>query len=119
ACPEALARGVPGITYDTPRCQVPRELHARGVTPEGAFGFSLYRFLGRRYQVVYVLEGQLAISPARMAFLFDDLPLAARLLAHFQKVPYSAQYVDAEHHRFKGERGNGQRGEADLFSGST
>jgi hypothetical protein len=117
-CPQALTTGVPGLEYDEARCAEPRGLFARGVRPEGEVGFRLYRFLGRRYRVLYPIEGRLALSPARMELLLDDLPLAARLLSHFQKVPYEAAYLDPDHVRFRGKRGSGLSGEAEIVAGS-
>jgi hypothetical protein len=116
-CPPALQTGVEGVTYDDARCAEPRRLFARGVRPEGDLGFRLYRFLGRRYRVVYPIEGQLALSPARMERLLDDLPLAARLLRRLQQVPYEAEYVDPDHVRFRGRRGTSLSGEAEIVAG--
>jgi hypothetical protein len=116
-CPEPLRRGVPGVEYDALRCAEPRRLFARGVRPEGDLGFRLYRFLGRRYRVVYPIEGRLELSPARMEMLLGDLPLAARLLTHLQKVPYEAEYLDPDRSRFRGRRGNGLSGEAEVVAG--
>jgi hypothetical protein len=117
ACPAALSRGVKGVRYDEARCREPRALFARGVRPEGDLGFRVYRFLGRRYRVVYPVEGQLAISVPRMSFLLQDLPFAARLLAHFQKVDYAAEYLDPDRRRFRGRRGTALTGEAELLAG--
>lgn len=117
ACPEPLTRGVEGVEYDEPRCAEPRRLLARGVRPEGDLGFRLYRFLGRRYRVVYPIEGHLALSPQRMDLLLGDLPLAARLLTHFQKVPYEAEYLDVDHVRFRGRRGTALSGDAEVVAG--
>jgi hypothetical protein len=92
-------------------------LFARGVRPQGDIGFRLYRFLGRRYRVVYPIEGRLEMSAARMERLLGDLPLAARLLSHLQEVPYEAEYLDADHLRFRGRRGTGLSGEAEIVAG--
>jgi hypothetical protein len=116
-CPEPLTHGVAGVEYDEARCAEPRRLFARGVRPEGDLGFRLYRFLGRRYRVVYPIAGRLEISAARMELLLGDLPLAARLLSHLQEVPYDAQYLDADHRRFRGRRGTGLSGEAEIVAG--
>jgi hypothetical protein len=116
-CPEPLTRGVPGVAYDAGRCAEPRRLFARGVRPEGDLGFRLYRFLGRRYRVVYPIEGRLELSAARMEVLLGDLPLAARLLTHLQKVPYEAEYLDPDRRRFRGRRGSGLSGEAEVVAG--
>jgi hypothetical protein len=116
-CPEPLRRGVPGVEYDAERCAEPRRLLARGVRPEGDLGFRLYRFLGRRYRVVYPIEGRLELSATRMEMLLGDLPLAARLLAHLQKVPYEAAYLDPDRRRFRGRRGDGLSGEAEVVAG--
>src|SRR5437899_1474303 len=77
ACTEELTRGAPGVDYDAQRCDPARELGQRGVDPTDPASFRLFRFLGERYQAVYRLEGQVAISQARLQFLLDDLPLAA------------------------------------------
>lgn len=117
ACPEPLTRGVAGVEYDDARCAEPRRLFARGVRPQGDIGFRLYRFLGRRYRVVYPIQGRLEMSAARMELLLGDLPLAARLLSHLQEVPYEAEYLDADHLRFRGRRGTGLSGEAEIVAG--
>jgi len=118
ACTDPLSGGVDGVDYDDERCGPPRDLSARGVDPTDPAAFRLFRFLGSRYQVVYRLEGRIAISEERLAFLLDDLPLAAALLTHFQKTPYSAEYLDDPPHRhFKGRRGDNLDGEAMLVAG--
>jgi hypothetical protein len=116
-CPEPLTRGVEGVAYDEARCAEPRRLFARGVRPEGDLGFRLYRFLGRRYRVVYPIDGRLALSAARMDLLLGDLPLAARLLNRLQQVDYHAEYLDLDHTRFRGRRGKGLSGEAEVVAG--
>jgi hypothetical protein len=116
-CPEPLTRGVEGVTYDEARCAEPRRLFARGVRPEGDLGFRLYRFLGRRYRVVYPIDGRLELSAARMELLLGDLPLAARLLNQLQEVDYHVEYLDPDHTRFRGRRGKGLSGEAQVVAG--
>ncbi len=116
-CTAGLSSGVQGVRYDEERCREPRDLARRGVGPEGPLATRLYRFLGRRYRVVYPLEGTLSLSVPRLSFLLDDLPLAARLLAHYQKVPYHAEYVEGN--RIKAGRGDGLEGEGHLIAGGT
>jgi hypothetical protein len=116
-CSAALSGGVPDVVYDGARCAEPRRLFARGVRPEGDLGFRLYRFLGRRYRIVYPIEGRLELSPARMERLLADLPLAGRLLSHLLSVPYEAAYLDPDHVRFRGKRGEGLSGEAEIVAG--
>jgi hypothetical protein len=118
ACTEPLTRGVGGVDYDAERCDPARELSQRGVDPADPASFRLFRFLGERYQVVYRLEGSLAISVARLDFLLDDLPLAAALLTRFQKTRYEAEYLDAPvRRRFKARRGDNLDGEATRVAG--
>jgi len=118
ACTKPLTRGVPDVDYDAERCGPARELSQRGVDPSDPASFRLFRFLGERYQVVYRLEGRLAISEARLDFLLDDLPLAAALLTHFQKTRYEAEYLDEPaRRRFKGRRGDNLDGEATRVAG--
>jgi len=118
ACTEPLTRGVPGVDYDAERCDAARELSRRGVDPADPASFRLFRFLGERYQVVYRLEGSVAISVARLDFLLEDLPLAAVLLTHFQKTRYEAEYLDGPaRRRFKARRGDNLDGEATRVAG--
>jgi len=118
ACTEPLTRGVPGVDYDAERCDPARELTQRGVDPTDPASFRLFRFLGERYQVVYRMEGSLAISVARLDFLLDDLPLAAALLTRFQKTRYEAEYLDGPaRRRFKARRGDNLDGEATRVAG--
>jgi len=120
ACTESLTRGVGGVDYNSERCDPARELSQRGVDPADPASFRLFRFLGERYQVVYRLEGSLAISVARLNFLLDDLPLSAVLLTHFQKTRYEAEYLDGPvRRRFKARRGDNLDGEATRVAGDS
>ena len=65
------------------------------------------------------VEEDLPISEARLAYLLADLPLAARLINHFQKQPYTAEYVDSERKHFQGTKGKHLKGDATLISGSS
>jgi hypothetical protein len=116
-CP--APKGDDGVTIDEPRCADVRMLAARGLALDSAAGQRVYRFLGRRYRVVYLLDGQVPVSSERLSFLIDDLPLAARLLTRLGRTPYTAEWLDAEHTRFKAGRGKGLHGDAERVSGST
>jgi hypothetical protein len=118
SCPTASA-GSTGIRYDARRCEMPLALSARGVTPDAPRQAPLYRFLGRKYQVTYEVTGDLPLSPVRLSYLVDDLPLAARLLTHFQGVPYAAEYLDADRSRLKASRAGTLAAQAEQVSGST
>jgi hypothetical protein len=117
-CSEEDLRGVKGVRYDETRCRDARELHARGVRGDDLPGYRLYSFLGHRYRVEYAVSGEVALSASRLAYLMSELPFAARLLTRFQGTPYSAEYLDPSHRRFKGNKGTKLQGEADLVSGS-
>ena len=118
ACTDAISGGGDGVDYDAERCGLARDITARGIDPADPAAFRVFRFLGARYQVVYRLDGQVAISEARLAYLLDDLPLAAALLSYFQKTHYAAEYLDdPPHRRFKGRRGADLEGEATLLVG--
>lgn len=118
-CPPAASRGVDGVRYDERRCAAPRALVARGITPDAPRHQPLYAFLGRRYQVAYDVTGELELSATRLSYLIEDLPLAARLLTHFQGVAYTAEYLDADRSRLKAARAGTMAAQADLVSGST
>ena len=119
ACPSAVAGGVSGVRYDARRCEAPRALVARGVAPDAPRHYALFRFLGRRYQTAYDVSGDLPLSPVRLSYLVEDLPLAARLLTHYQGVAYSAEYLDADRSRLKASRAGTLAAEAAQVSGST
>ena len=118
-CPEQSTVEKSKLVYDSTRCLEARTLTSRGVGPEHPLvGFRLYRFLGMEYRVIYTVEDDIPISEPRLAYLLADLPLSAHLISHYQKEPYTAEYVDAEHQFFKGTKGKRLKGEARLISGS-
>jgi hypothetical protein len=117
-CAPALSAGVKGVTYDEARCAEARDLRARGVAPDDPVGSRLYRLLGRRYRASYTVDDRVRLGEARLSFLMNDLPLAARLLTHFQKRRYEARYLDESHTRFWGRKEDVLTGEAQLVAGS-
>jgi hypothetical protein len=119
SCPAESSAGVPGVRYDAARCEPARALVGRGVTPDAPRHQPLFRFLGRRYQVLYEVAGELPMSAARLSYLVEDLPLAARVLTHFQGVAYTAEYLDADRSRLKTSRAGTLAAEAEKVSGST
>lgn len=117
ACSESLSRGVAGVTYDEERCSQARRLLGQGLLPSDPLGARVYRLLGRRYRVVYSIDGSAPISRPRFLYLLDDLPLAAKLLSRFQGKPYAAEYLDGPaRRRFRGGRTGVLTGEAELVA---
>lgn len=118
-CPDRSLIEKPKFSYDSARCLEARVMTARGIGPgHPTLGFKLYRFLGMEYRVIYNVEDDLPISQARIAFLLEELPLAAKLMSYFQKQPYSAEYLDPEHKHFQGTKGKNLKGDATLISGT-
>ena len=117
-CTPALSAGVSGVTYDEARCAEARDLRQRGVLPTDPVGSRLFRLLGRRYRASYTVDDKVKLGEARLSFLMNDLPLAARLLTHFQKRQYEARYLDDTRRRFWGRKGDALTGEAQLVAGS-
>jgi hypothetical protein len=118
-CTDENRTGVPGVEYDDTRCGHARRLAGRGLASDNAEAYGVYRFLGKRYRVSYLVEGDLPMSPARLAFLIDDLPLAAKLLSRLGKNQYTAEYVDDTRRRFRGSKEGTLTGEATLVAGRT
>jgi hypothetical protein len=116
-CSPDKSGGASGVTYDDARCAEARELSASAATDDPAH-FMLYRFLGKRYRMSYVLSGRLPLSPARLSFVVDDLPLASKLLTVFRGKAYTAEYVDAERRTFRGSKEKTLTGEATRIAGS-
>lgn len=119
ACAPEASRGFPGVTYDEDRCRDARELHAHGLSTQRLDAYPVYRFLGKRYRVTYQVEGRLALSPARLAFLLEDLPLAARLLSRLGRHRYTAEYLDDARRRFRGSKEDNLTGEAARVAGGS
>jgi hypothetical protein len=119
ACPALLELGPPApFGPSSERCLEAKELESRGLRADHPeYGFRLYRFLGFEYRVVYSIPDTLPISRARFEFLLGDIPLAAKLISHYMKTPYEAQYTNFERTHFKGSKGPRLRGEARLISG--
>ncbi len=120
-CPSKQSLGKPKVNFDAEQCRVPKLLFSRGVTPTVPdIGYRLYRYLGMEYRVVYEVVDSVQISPERLAYLLNDIPLAARLISHFQKEPYSATYLDgAKRKHFQGEKGKRLKGDVRHISGDT
>jgi hypothetical protein len=117
-CPPALSTGVKGVEYDEARCAEARDLRSHGVAPTDPVGSRLYRLLGRRYRANYTVDDRVALGEARLTFLMNDLPLAARLLTHFQRRRYEVRYLDGSRTHFWGRKGDVLSGEAQLVAGS-
>lgn len=117
-CTAAMSAGVNGVSYDEARCAEARDLRARGVAPTDAVGSRLYRLLGRRYRASYTVDDRVALGEARLTYLMNDLPLAARILTHFQKRRYEVRYLDGTRTHFWGRKGDALTGEAQLVAGS-
>ncbi len=119
-CPDRTRIEKPKFTFDSTRCLEARLLNTRGVGPgHPLVGFKLYRFLGMEYRVVYTIDDELPISQERLAYLLADLPLSARLVSHYMKEPYTAEYIDPQRTHFQGTKGKRLRGDASLISGSS
>lgn len=118
-CPAPRELGTPAPYGPTSeRCIEAQELEARGLrTDHPEYGFRLYRFLGFEYRVVYTIPDTLPITRARFEYLLGDIPLAAKLIAHYRKTPYEAHYTNFQRTHFKGSKGPRLRGEARLISG--
>jgi hypothetical protein len=119
ACTAEANKGIEGVTYDEARCADAKDLAAHGLLTTDLDAYPVYRFLGKRYRVTYLVEGRLPLSPARLAFLIDDLPLAAKLLTRLGQGRYTAEYLDDTHRRFKGSKEGTLEGEAVRIAGST
>jgi hypothetical protein len=65
---------------------------------------------------VYKASGELPLGVARLAFLLDDVPLAARLLTRFCKKSYTASYLDESRRRFRGSKQGTLSGEATVIA---
>jgi hypothetical protein len=119
-CPAPAALGPPApFAPDGERCTEAREFERRGIGPEHPqWGFRLYRLLGFEYRVTYEIFDTLPISRERLEYLLSDVPLAARLVTHYQQEPYTAVYVDAARNQFRGTNGKRMRGEARVLTGS-
>jgi hypothetical protein len=107
------------VVYDDVRCAEPRDLAARGVSPANLEHFSPYRFMGKRYRVTYVIDGRLPISAERLAFVIDDLPLAAKLATAFRRKTYTVEYLDETHRTFRGSKKGTLEGQATRLTGTT
>ena len=74
------------------------------MAPTDPVGSRLYRLLGRRYRASYTVDDRVALGEARLTFLMNDLPLAARLLTHFQRRRYEVRYLDDTRTHFWGRK---------------
>jgi len=118
SCPDPKNVPPADFAFDDNRCSEARLLQSRGAGPGSPFGFELYQFLGEAYRVKYEVTDSVSISRERLEYLLNDLPLAAKLINHYQSEPYTAVYLDAAHTHFRGSKGKNLHGDARLVSGS-
>ena len=118
SCTPALSQPLDDVKYDETRCAPARWVTANGSPTTSDAGQRVLRFLGRKHRVHYRVEGSLPLSPARLRYLIDDLPLAAKLITRFQERSYEAEYLDPAHTRFRGAKQDVVRGEVELVAGS-
>jgi hypothetical protein len=110
-CPDSMKTPNPNITYDEEFCSIAQEIHERGLNPRQRFGILVNSYLGKRYRILYQVEGKLPITTDMMKYIMEELPFATYLVNAYQNTKYSMEYLSEDRNHFKGNNGNNLSGE--------
>lgn len=112
-CTEATSAPVPGVDLDPSYCGWVRGFARRGILPVTPDAMDMYRYMGSKYHVMYVVADTVPVPMAALDFLMSNIPLAAKLINSYRGTKYSAEYPHpGDSSRFKGSNGRNLSGTA-------
>jgi len=91
------------------------KLHKRNVALSGYWGRKVSKELQIEGRVEYVLQGKVPLGFLPLNFLFDNLPLTARMVNAYQATDYKIKYLHADRRSFLATI-KGLRGRMNLLS---
>jgi hypothetical protein len=95
-----------GIKYNAEFCAPYKELKQRGLQIDDPKVRDLFRYLGRKYRVIYKLNGKLPVSKDMMIYLFDNMEFTAQLVNAYKKTKYTINYDTPDKKYFSGDNGD-------------
>jgi hypothetical protein len=113
SCTEASSAPVPGVELDASYCGWVRGFARRGIHPLTPDAMEMYRYMGSKYHVMYVVADTVAVPFAALDHLMSNVPLAAKLINSYRGTTYTAEFpFPHDSAYFKGSNGRNLSGVA-------
>jgi len=111
SCTEATSAPVPGVELDQTYCSWVRGFARRGIHPVTPDAMEMYRYMGSKYHVMYVVADTVPVPMAALDYLMSNVPLAAKLINSYRGTKYAAEYpIPRDSLYFKGSNGRNLSG---------
>lgn len=113
ACTEALSEPVPSVSYDSLWCGWVRGFERRGIVPDHKTTYEMYRYMGTKYHVTYVVRDTLDVPFLALDHLVRNVPVTAKLINRYRGTSYSAEFPNTgDSSFFRGSNGSNLTGSA-------
>ena len=112
-CTEALSDPPKSVTYDSAYCGWVRSLEKRGVVPDNKVTYEMYRWMGTKYRVTYMVADTVPVPFDALDHLIQNIPMTAKLINQYRGTDYSAEYPNpSDSLMFRGTNGGNLTGQA-------
>jgi len=113
SCTEALSAPIPGVEHDQLYCGWVRGFSKRGILPTTPEAREMWRFMGSKYHVMYVVADTVPMPAPALDLLMRNIPLAAKLINSYRGTKYTAEYpIALDSLFFHGTNGHSLEGQA-------
>ena len=110
-CTEATSAPIAGVDLDASYCGWVRGFARRGIHPVTQDGMEMYRYMGSKYHVMYVVGDTVPVPMPALDYLMSNVPLAAKLINSYRGTKYTAEYPNPNDSLFfKGSNGRSLSG---------
>lgn len=112
-CTEALSEPVKSVSFDSTYCGWVRSLEKRGIVPDGKVTYEMYRYMGTKYRVTYMLADTVPVPFEALDHLVGNIPTTAKLINQYRGTAYTAEYPNpSDSTMFRGSNGGNLTGQA-------
>lgn len=113
SCTEATSAPVPGVELNPSYCSWVRGFARRGILPVTPDAMEMYRYMGSKYHVMYVVADTVSVPMPALDHLMSNVPLAAKLINSYRGTTYTAEFpFPQDSAYFKGSNGRNLSGVA-------
>lgn len=113
SCTEATSAPIKGVELDQNYCGWVRGFARRGIHPTSPEAAEMYRYMGSKYHVMYVVADTVPVPMAALDHLMGNIPVAAKLINSYRGTKYAAEYPNLRDSlAFKGTNGRNLTGQA-------
>ena len=112
-CTDAESAPIDDIDLDENYCSWVRTFSRRGIHPGTPATNELYRRMGNKYHIMYVMHDTIPVPVKALDFLVRNVPLTCKLINSYQKTDYSAEFLSSRDSSvFSGSNGKNLTGSA-------